>query len=231
MDDPTIEMPLPAGTRPDPDNVITQEIPVVARTLEMPVVSLRVVTAPTHLLGDPIFTMGAPRSDETPLFDQLYGRPEPKPVRRRRKMPMADKVLICMGVAVVFGGLFIYGMVTQGWGAGEFPDDPAAVSAPRRTSSAPEPVQESTRAPAPSHTPVQRHRTPSQVPTPHTHRPRPTRSVEIITPPEPTPTPTPVTAGPTESPSPTPTPTESPSASPSLSLSTSPSITPTRSPS
>jgi hypothetical protein len=220
MDDDTIRVPLPPGVRLNPNLVITQEIPIVERTLELP---------PFHLLGDPILRMDAPRPDLTPLFDQIYGPPErlPRPVKRR--MHTADKVLAGMGLAALASILFVYGMVTQGWGVGEIPDDPSALPGAYPTATTGYPVSILPEPLRSRQSPAQSRQTPIVVHTPHTHRPAPTRSVVVVTLPEPKPTPTP-TAVPSPSPTPTPTPTETASPSESVSVPVLPRTKPSRSP-
>lgn len=241
-DEPTIEVPLPEGTRPNPDGVVTQEIPVVAETPKMPGApreTFVVQTLPRHLLGDPILTMDEPRADDTPLYDQINGpRPSgPKP-RKRRPMQTGDKVLAGMGVASVAGVAFIYGMVTYGWGAGAMPEDEAAPKPARTVQSSPAP-QEPSESPSPRRSATPEREEAVVVVAPEVYSPEPERSVVVIasptvTEPEPTPTSEEPSASetPSEEPEPTRTsasPSEPPSASPSASE-TDPGILPGFSP-
>lgn len=222
--DQTLEVPLPEGTRPDPDTVVTQEIPRVAETLVMPRETFLVSTLPTHLLGDPILTMDAPRPDETPLYDQLNPRSHRAPKRPRRRMRMADKVLVGMSAAAIAGITVIYGMVAYGWGAG--PEPVEAQPRPSRTVVLSAPTEPPAVYPTSRH--IQRPR-PQQpvvaVVAPTRFTPLPVRSVT------PTPTPTRTTEAPgapeTSSSAPEPTqtsasPSEAPSATPTASQSTTP---------
>jgi hypothetical protein len=230
-DENTIKVPLPEGTRPNPDTVVTQEIPVVAETLPMPSVEREtfvVKTPPTHLLGDPILTMDAPKADDTPLYDQINGpRPKRLRARPRRRMKTGDRVLLGMGVMAAAGVTFVYGLVVYGWGSGPVPEE--AGPTPHRT------VQVSTSAEEPSRPPTVRH-TPHPrrtkavvvVVAPTSFRPAPTRVRVGVSSPTPSPTPTRATEAPsapqTSSKAPEPTkttesPTEAPSASPTPSRS------------
>jgi len=227
MDEETIEVPLPEGTRPDPDTVVTQEIPIPG--LPRDTQTLVVEMPPTHLLGDPIFTMGPPQADETPLYDQLNGPPPPrKKPRSRRRLQTADKFLIVMGAVAVAGASVVYGMVVYGWGSGSLPDEEAAhqehrivqtpspVQTTPTTTPSPTPRQKASEEPretivvvAPTHRSVRPSWTPRATrtaivrPSPTTSSPEPTRTHTS----EPAPTRT--------SPAPSVSPTVSPSASPS----------------
>jgi hypothetical protein len=136
VNDDTIEVPLPEGTHPDPESVITQEIPVLDPfpdvrlvspvRVDIPSRSVRVQTLPPRLLGDPILTMAEPVADETSLYDQVHPpAPEPAPKHARRQMRTGDKFLLCLTVAAVGMGTVTYGMIVYGWGAGPVPEPEA----------------------------------------------------------------------------------------------------------
>lgn len=227
----TIEVPLPEGTRPNPDNVVTQEIPVVAETVELPEVPRKtyvVQTVPVHLLGDPILAMDdQPKKSPESVFELIQDQtetmvpPMPRPTRRpRRKIQTGDKVLAGMGAMAMVGVTVVYGMVAYGWGGGGMPGE--AAPEPHRT------IQISTPAetPSSSSSPTPR-RSPSPpeegtapvvpVVAPKTHMPKPVKTFR------PSPTPEKVSKSPsapvTASGAPEPA---QPSATPSASLSSSP---------
>lgn len=259
MNEDTQEVPLPEGVERNPDATVTQELPVVEPFPEIRLVTpvrvvlpsqaetVRVETLPPHLLGDPILTAPAPVADKTPLYDQIHGTPERrKPAPPRRRMPVGDKVLIGMGAAALVMGAGVYGMVVEGWGAGDTPEKSA--SAPQKpvpVTSEPEEPEATTSAPRaariPEKAPVK------AVAAPETYTPTPEQSIVVVSPtpteeetaeePEPTisetsrpspppaPTPTETEPTPTETPtsaSPTPTDTETPVFPPSLSASSTP---------
>lgn len=238
-EDKTVEVPLPEGTIPDQESVITQEIPVAREPFpEIQLVSpVKVELPPLHLINDPIMTMDAPVADNTPLYDQLNPPPlPPLPPRPRRRMKAGDKFLVAVTVGAVGMGTMAYGMVFLGWGAGPVPDEDEAKPHVSVVT-----TDEPTVLPT---TGVPTHRAPSKPPVkvvadPTTYSPTPEASVVVITPtpeassasetpvetseaPEPSPTPTkPSTPPPSPTPtpsSPTPTPTQTQSASPSFSI-------------
>jgi hypothetical protein len=225
----TVETPLPPGTIPDQQNVITQEIPAAKMPFpEIQLVSpVRVELPPLHLINDPIMTMDAPVADDTALYDQLNPpvAQTPLPRRERRRMKSGDKFLLCMGVGVIGLGTVAYGMAVYGWGAGPMPAD-EAVKPAHVVSAAPtvlpttgpvEPYQAPAKAPVsvvdPTHySPAPEHTITVVSPTPEKTTSAPVAPVETSRSPEPSPT--------HESPStppPSPTPTPSESASPSQS--------------
>lgn len=246
MNDDTLEVPLPPGTKPNPDGISTQELPLVCDTSQLvtiedtaitrlPGESIRLEIVPPHLLGEPILTMDAPVADETPLYDQLNPREPKAPPRERRRMPMGDRFLIGMGVAAAGAGVVVYGMVVYGWGDSSHFPEAAPSPVVSTTTSAPrpdiEPTVKATERPKAAETVQAAQADPTH------YAPEPTRSITVVeapsaseTPvettvaPEPSPTPTrpstpppsPTTTAP--SPTPTPTPTESQSASPSVSI-------------
>lgn len=227
----TVETPLPPGTIPDQQNVITQEIPAAKEPFpEIQLVSpVKVELPPLHLINDPIMTMDAPVADDTPLYDQINPPAQPpSPRRERRRMKSGDKFLLFMGVGVIGMGTVAYGMAVYGWGAGPVPADEAVKPAhvvstaptvlpttgPQATHRAP--VEEPVRVvSAPTHySPVPERTITVVSPTPEVSTSAPQAPVESSSAPEPSPThPRPSTPPP--SPTPTPTPTES--ASPSQS--------------
>lgn len=209
------------------DEEQTVKIPrVTETTLEIPRETFLVKTLPMHLLGDPILTMDAPQADDTPLYDQLNPRPRQAKRRPRRKLMMADKVLIGMSAVAIAGITVVYGMVAYGWGTGPLPTD--EVVTPHHT------VQVSTPSEAPMVRPTSRHTRPPvlektvvAVVAPTHYRPRPTHRVTLA----PLPTPVRTTEAPsapeTTSAAPTPTqtspsPSETPSETPTASQSTTP---------
>ncbi len=232
-DDVTQEVPLPEGTIPDQKNVVTQEIPVPREPFpQIQLVSpVKVELPPLHLINDPIMTMDAPVADDTVLYDQLNPPASmPAPERERRRMKTGDKVLLCMGVAVIGFGTVAYGMAVYGWGAGPMPAD-EAVKPTRVVSTAPTVLpttgpQATHRPPAvkpvkvmsdPTHYSPTPERTITVVsPTPEETTSAPVAPVETFRAPEP-PAPPVTPSMPPPSPTPTPTPTESESASPSQS--------------
>lgn len=140
MNDDTAEVPLPEGTRPDPENTITQEIPVLDPfpdvrlvspvRVTIPSRSVHVKTLPPHLLGDPILTMAEPVADETSLYDQTHPlAPTPVPKHARRRMQTGDKFLACLTVTAIGMGTVTYGMIVYGWGAGPLPEPEARPTA------------------------------------------------------------------------------------------------------
>lgn len=224
MDDETIEVPLPRGTLPNQESITTQPLPVLGDTVRIPRIerTLIISTLPVRLLGDPILTMAAPVADETPLYDQLNGRQSRPPVEKpRRRMPMGDRFLVGLGVAVVVSGGGMYGMVTYGWGAGPIPHENAATAA-LVPSPGPLPAQVPilpTVSPMPSRRPVE---SPRAVPVaaPHTYSPAPSQSIVVIASPSPSKTPEPSptpshTPAPSTTPPASPTPSRSPSDTPS----------------
>lgn len=231
MDDETIEVPLPEGTKPDPDTVTTQELPVVEPFPEVKIVSpVKVTLLPMHLRNDPILTMDAPKADTTPLFDQLYGPPERRTEhkRPRRQMPTGDKVLVGMAVAAVVMGGGVYGMVVYGWGAGDVPEAKPAVThraVPTVEAAEPDHSESPTHHARPTSSPTHYVPEPEHsivvVAAPETHSPSVTPE-ETTAAPEPSPTPakpsTPPPSPTTAPPSPTPAPTETRSPSPTLSI-------------
>lgn len=236
MDDDTLTIPLPPGTRPDPDTVTTQEIPVVTQELPLnrvpfpevrPTVPVK-VAVPWKYVNDPIMTMPAPQWDTTPVFDRIYGPPvrrEPVVRRPRRKIPTGDKVLIGMAVAVVLSGVTICGMVSQGWGVEPLPER-ERMSAPLVPSQSPEETQEPVSPPRRSQGPVAPPKPPEKVLPVHTPErtvePVPTRSIVVV--PAPTPEDTPE---PEETPDPAPTRTTEAPEAPPTSVPASPSPSPT----
>jgi hypothetical protein len=229
-DETTIKIPLPEGTRPDPDTVDTQKIPRVTKTtLEMPTLLPRrdtfvVPTLPRHLLGDPILFMGAPKPDHTMLFDQLGGPRKPRnKTGKRRRMQTADKVLLSMGVTTAMSIAFVSCMVAYGWGAGPMPEEeifPRSSRTFRVITPSAEPSTPATvrQAPVPKRT-----RAAVVVAAPTTYSPRPARSIVVV----PSPTRTSQAPSARETPSQSPEPTETPttpSGTPSA------SVTPSQSP-
>lgn len=228
----TIKMPLPHGTIPNQDLVVTQEIPVLKTPF--PKVQLPVpvrVPLPWHLHVDPIIGMPAPVWDDTPLFDQIYGPPQvpaPKPVRKRRyKLVVADYFLIGMGTLALAGAVGIYGFITWGWGAGEptrRPETTKVYVAPLEPSEMPEVTVTPLRTHRPSQglvKPPEKRVAVAPVVAPTSARPKPTpkRTVTVAKP-----------SAKTPKPKPTPTTSASPSPSPKPSVSTSPTITPSINP-
>ena len=177
----TVETPLPPGTIPDQENVITQEIPTAKEPFpEIQLVSpVRVELPPLHLINDPIMTMGAPVADDTALYDQLNPpAPTPPPRRERRRMKTGDRFLLCMGVAVIGMGTVAYGMVVYGWGAGPGPADEAV--APAHTAS-------TSPTTLPTTGPVELYKAPAKAPVhvvadPTHYSPTPTRSITVVSP-------------------------------------------------
>lgn len=186
----TQEVPLPPGTRPNPNTVDTQEILVIS-TLELPVV-------PEHLLNDPIMTMDAPQPDERLIFERWYGPSPKRPEPVREGMALGDRILVGMGSAVVMGAAGMFLMLNQGWLA-QMPEEPSEITL-QMPSRSPERTLTPTRTPESRRTPVEAREEPVvSVAGPETFTPQPTKSIVVITPtPEPTPEPA----------SPTPTPTE-----------------------
>lgn len=239
-DDETQEVPLPPGTIPDQESVITQEIPVRDVFPEIRLVSpVKVELPPLHLRNDPIMTMDAPVADDTCLYDQLNPPAQtPLPKRPRRRMQTADRFLLCMGAAAFGLGTVAYGMVVHGWGAGPIPGGDEAQERPRvirtdepavlpTTDYSPEPEKvvkvvgdPTSWSPEPEESVV----VVSPTPTP-TEAPSVLETAEETTEaPEPSPTPT-KPSTPPPSPTPVPTPTYA-SPSPTPSQSTTPVIPP-----
>ncbi len=252
MNEDTQEVPLPEGVARNPDATVTQELPVADPFPEVKLVSpvrvvlpqtrsVRVETVPVHLLGDPILTAPAPVADDTPLYDQIHGKPQRRaPKAPPRRMATGDKVLIGMGAAALVMGTGVYGMVVHGWGGGEPQADAKPSSAPVRVVESPEEPE------SPSPSPEATRRAPEPVKAvmaPETYAPVPERSIVVVSPtptveetepeeqPEPTRTSAPPrpshTPAPPPSPSVTPTPipsSESPTPEESTSLSLPPSL-------
>lgn len=235
----TVETPLPPGTIPDQQNVITQEIPAVKEPFpEIQLVSpVRVELPPLHLINDPIMTMDAPVADDTTLYDQLNPpvAQTPLPSRERRRMKTGDKFLLCMGVGVIGLSTVAYGMAVYGWGAGPMPAD-EAVKPAQVVSTSPtvlpttgpvEPYRAPAKAPVhvvsdPTHySPVPEHTVTVVSPTPEESTSIPVAPVETSSAPEP---PAPPVHSSTALPSPTPT--FSPSPTPSTTQSATPVIPP-----
>lgn len=237
-DDETLEMPVLDGVKPDPDLVDTQPIPRVTRPAVREPVQYRSVVvlpkgAPLSWVMDPILTMPRPRADRRPLYDQVYGS-RPRVVRKPpRRTHGEDRALVGLGVAALAVGAGLYGMVTQGWGTMDRPQQIAS-SAPVRPSPdlveplPPEAFRKPSREPQ---EPVAERASvvvlaaPQDVP-----KKRPVRSVVVV--PSPTPTPSPSSSPPvvpeeepTAEPEPVPS-TTAPSPSPSPSQTVSPTPKP-----
>lgn len=211
-EDETQEVPLPPGTIPDQENVITQEIPAFREPFpEVKIISpVRVELPPLHLMNDPIMTMDAPVPDNTPLYDQLNPpAPKPLPKRPRRRMHTGDKFLVGMAVAAVGLGTGVYGMVFLGWGASPAP----------QAEEKPEPsvIAETTESPEPTVLPTTREKQVPKAPEskapvrvvadPTTYSPKPEESIVVVESPDPSSAPeTPVET--TEAPEPSPSPTK-----------------------
>lgn len=208
-DDETQEVPLPEGTIPDQESVTTQEIPVAREPFpEIQLVSpVKVELPPLHLMNDPIMTMDAPVADDTCLYDQLNPPAQtPLPKRPRRRMQAGDKFLAGMGVAALVMGAGVYGMVVEGWGAGEVPSE-AKPEHSVTTTVSDEPTVLPTSRPQPTH---EESRAPVRiVSAPTSYSPAPEHTITVVSP-----TPSEVTSAPetpegtSEAPEPSPVHTE-----------------------
>lgn len=231
-EDETQEVPLPPGTIPDQESVITQEVPVLREPFpEVKIVSpVKVELPPLHLRDEPIMTMDAPVPDDTPLYDQLNPPAlKPLPKRPRRRMHAGDKFLAGMAVAALGMSVGVYGIAFEGWGADRRPQAEEKPPAPVTIEPTPEEPEPTMALPTTRQRP-----TPSPEPTraevrvvsdPSSYSPEPEESIVVVKSPEPTSAPeTPVETS--EAPEPSPEPTK-PSTPPPSPTPTTPSPTPT----
>lgn len=77
------------------DSEITQEIPGLDETREIPFLGL-----PAHLRHDPILNMLPPLEDRRTLYDRMHPQPLRRRIRHRRGIPLADKILLGLGVVI-----------------------------------------------------------------------------------------------------------------------------------
>lgn len=90
-----------------PDHETTVEIPRLDDTREMPFPGL-----PAHLRHDPILNMLPPLEDRRTLYDRMHPQPLRRRIRHRRGMPLADKILLGIGVVIgLFAGVLLMSLV------------------------------------------------------------------------------------------------------------------------